>query len=146
MKQHAQENAPASVQHFYPPLLPSVTLSSSIFRSIFVFASSFCPLIDASPFVYKREPNRWFYIISLPTLIFFLSLLLFVFNLSYSIHVRCNFKNFNSRVRIVSFLSSRNINDSTININHLYHLQKSPKSIKAIVSKQRNLSTRPTYY
>lgn len=71
MKQHAQENAPASVQHFYPPLLPSVTLSSSIFRSIFVFASSFCPLIDASPFVYKRGQNRWFYIISLPTLIFF---------------------------------------------------------------------------
>lgn len=58
---------------------------------------------------------------------FFLSLLLFVFNLSYSIHVRCNFKNFNSRVRIVSFLSSRNINDSTININHLLSLTKVPK-------------------
>lgn len=55
MKQHAQENAPASVQHFYPPLLP-VTLSSSTFRSIFVPASSFCRLIDASVhLVYKRE-------------------------------------------------------------------------------------------
>lgn len=90
MKQHAQENAPASVQHFYPPLLP-VTLSSSTFRSIFVPASSFCRLIDASVhLVYKRgdrigddfiTADFFFFIFIHLSLFKFLSLFIFKFSI-----------------------------------------------------------------